>query len=57
MVGETFSAADVYLTMLAGWHPEPDAALATNPRIRRLSELVVARPAIARVWAEHDDAP
>jgi len=57
LLGETFSAADVYLTMLAGWHPEPDAALATNPRIRRLSELVVARPAIARVWAEHDDAP
>ena len=56
LVGDTFSAADVYLSMLAAWHPDPPGALATNPRIRRLCERVVARPAIARVWAEHDDA-
>jgi glutathione S-transferase/GST-like protein len=55
LLGESFSAADVYLSMLAGWHPEPEAALAANPRVRRLTELVLARPAIARVWAEHDD--
>jgi glutathione S-transferase/GST-like protein len=57
LLGENFSAADVYLSMLAGWHPEPPAAFATNPRIRKLTELVLARPAIARVWAEHDEAP
>jgi glutathione S-transferase len=56
LLGETFSAADVYLAMLVDWHPESEAAQARSPRIRRLCEQVVARPAVARVWAEHDDA-
>jgi len=47
----------VYLSMLAGWNPEPTAAFATNLRIGKLSELVLTRPAIARVWAEHDETP
>ncbi|MBW2271569.1 MAG: glutathione S-transferase family protein [Deltaproteobacteria bacterium] len=55
LLGETFSAVDVYLTMLVGWHPEMPESLAANPRIRKLCELVEARPAIARVWAEHDE--
>jgi len=51
LLGETFSAADVYLWMLAKWHPEPSQLFVDNPRIERLSELVEARPAVAKVWA------
>ena len=55
LLGETFSAADIYLWMLAAWHPEPTKLHATNPRVKQLVELVQARPAIARVWDEHKD--
>ena len=53
LLGETYSAADVYLWMLAKWHPEPEQLLADNPRIARLVGLVEARPAVAKVWAEN----
>jgi glutathione S-transferase len=53
LLGETFSAVDVYLWMLAKWHPEPTPFLADNPRIAKLSELVEARPSVAKVWAEN----
>jgi hypothetical protein len=39
--------------MLAAWHPDPPKLFASNPRVKRLVELVQARPAIARVWDEH----
>jgi glutathione S-transferase/GST-like protein len=55
LLGETFSAADIYLWMLAAWHPEPAKMLASNPRVKQLVELVQARPAIARVWDEHKE--
>ena len=45
----------IYLWMLAAWHPEPARMLATNPRVKQLTELVQARPAIARVWEEHKE--
>jgi glutathione S-transferase len=53
LLGETFSAADVYLWMLAKWHPDMSQLFADNPRIQKLSELVEARPAVAKVWAEN----
>ncbi len=55
LLGETFSAADIYLWMLAAWHPEPAKMLAENPRVKQLVELVQARPAIAPVWDEHKE--
>ncbi len=55
LLGETFSAADIYLWMLAAWHPEPAKMLASNSRVKQLVELVQARPAIARVWEEHKE--
>ena len=55
LLGETFSAADIYLWMLTCWHPEPGKMLAENSRINRLVELVQARPAIARIWDEHKE--
>jgi glutathione S-transferase len=54
LLGETFSAVDIFLWMLIGWHLDPPRLLETAPRLRRLSELVHARPAIARIWPEHE---
>lgn len=53
LLGESFSAVDIYLWMLAAWHPDPKRMSEKNPRVERLVGLVQARPAIARVWAEH----
>ncbi len=55
LLGETFSAADIYLWMLAAWHPEPAKMLAINSRVKQLVELVQSRPATARVWEEHKE--
>jgi glutathione S-transferase len=54
LLGETFSAVDIYLWMLTAWHPGPQQMFAKNPRVKQLAELVQGRPAIARVWAEHE---
>jgi len=53
LLGEGFSAVDVYLWMLASWHPDTAQLFADNPRIAKLAKLVEARPAVARVWAEN----
>ncbi len=54
LLGQIFSAADIYLWMLAGWHPDREKLVEMNPRIKKLTDLVQARPAVARVWAEHN---
>ncbi len=54
LLGESFSAVDIYLWMLAAWHPNPQQMLERNPRVERLVKLVQARPAIARIWPEHE---
>jgi glutathione S-transferase/GST-like protein len=54
LLGESFSAVDIYLWMLAAWHPDPQRMLERNPRVKQLVELVQARPAIARIWPEHE---
>ncbi len=53
LLGETYSAADVYLWMLAKWHPDEKQLFADNSRIARLVDLVEVRPAVAKVWAEN----
>ncbi len=53
LLGETFSAADVYLWMLAKWHPDEKQLFADSPRVAKLVELVESRPAVAKVWAEN----
>lgn len=53
LLGETLSAADIYLWMLTQWHPDPGQMAEQNPRVGRLVELVQARPAVARVWEQH----
>ena len=52
LLGAGVSAADIYLFMLAGWHPEGEAAVRVRfPRIAALCAVVAARPAVARVMA------
>ena len=53
LLGETFSAADIYLFMFEQWHPDIPQLFEANDRIRLHAELVEARPVVARVWAEH----
>jgi glutathione S-transferase/GST-like protein len=53
LLGESFSAVDVYLWMFVKWHPDAAKLFADNPRIARLVELVEARPSVAKVWAEN----
>ena len=55
LLGESFSAVDVYLWMFVKWHPDTAKLFADNPRIARLVELVEARPSVAKVWAENRD--
>lgn len=52
-VGDAYSAADIYLFMLIGWHPDPPAVLARHRGLARVRENVLARPVIARLAAAH----
>jgi len=54
LLGERFSAADLYLWMLVGWHPERERMLSENAGVAQLVQRVEQRPAVARVRAEHD---
>jgi glutathione S-transferase len=56
LLGETFSAVDIFLWMLIQWHPVPASLFEKAPRIERVAGLVQARPAIARTWREHEEA-
>ena len=53
VLGETYSAVDVYLLMLAEWHYAPAQLYAGSPRIARVRDLLRARPAVQRIWAQH----
>ncbi|MEX2629100.1 MAG: glutathione S-transferase family protein [Tistlia sp.] len=53
LLGERFSAADIYLAMLGGWHHDLPAFLEASPRAARLMQAVAARPAIAPLWREY----
>jgi glutathione S-transferase/GST-like protein len=55
LLGETFSAVDVMLWMLIQWHPDPTRLFEEAPRIKQVAGLVQARPAIARIWPEHEE--
>jgi glutathione S-transferase len=50
-----YSALDIYLAMLVGWHPEPGRILEQNPALHRLCDAIERRDAFARVMARHRD--
>lgn len=53
LLGERCSAADLYIAMLALWHPAPAAFRAANPNVERLRAAVWARPAAAKALTAH----
>ena len=48
VLGDTFSATDIYLIMLCRWGRMQDPKPASRPKIGKLVELVLARPAIQK---------
>jgi glutathione S-transferase/GST-like protein len=52
LLGKTLTIVDVYLAMLADWHP-PALGIAA---IRRIYDGVLADPVIAKAWARHEQA-
>jgi glutathione S-transferase len=53
MLGERFSAADLPVVMLANWRQAQPDMLDKRPHLRRLVELVSARPAVRRVLEQN----
>ena len=54
VLGNVYSIADVYLYMLASWHPGDKSELhARAPRLAAHSKRISARPAVAKVEADH----
>jgi len=56
LAGDRFSAADLPVMMLTGWKQACSDVLDKNRNIRRLVELVSARPAIQRVLKQNQEA-
>lgn len=48
-----YSALDIYLTMLAGWHPHKATLFETCPKVGALCSAVEARPLYQKVLADH----
>ncbi len=53
VLGAQFSAVDLYLFMLALWHPARFEVLERHPKLAPLIQAVRARPAVERIWAEN----
>jgi glutathione S-transferase len=53
VLGAEYSIADAYLYMLAGWYPDMAELRARVPGLGAHAELMRARPAIAKVEADH----
>jgi len=56
LAGDRFSAADLPVMMLTGWKMACSDVLDKNSNIRRLVELVSARPAIQRVLKQNQES-
>jgi GST-like protein len=53
VLGPEYSIADVYLYMLVSWYPERDQLARRLPTLAAHWDLVRARPAVAKVEADH----
>jgi GST-like protein len=54
VLGADYSIADVYLYMLASWYPgEKRELYARAPKLEAHAKLLAARPAVAKVEADH----
>jgi glutathione S-transferase len=54
ILGETFSAADIYAAMLSTWVPDVHANFARHANIKRLYERVAHRPKIKPVFERNE---
>lgn len=53
LLGQRFSACDLYLFNLALWHPARQALLKQRPRLGRLMRAVRQRPSVQAIWEQH----
>ena len=53
VLGAHCSAVDIYLFMLALWHPARFGVLESHPKLAPLLRAVRRRPAVERVWADN----
>ncbi|MDE2445193.1 MAG: glutathione S-transferase family protein [Alphaproteobacteria bacterium] len=51
ILGEIFSAVDIYAAMLVSWAPDIEAIFARHPNMRAYYARVTTRPSVAIVWA------
>ena len=56
LLGDRFSAADIFCTMLSTWQDCCPDTYRRFPSLKRLADLVMARPAVARVAAANQAA-
>ena len=56
LLGERYSAADIFCAMLSTWQDCCPDTYRRFPGIKRLAELVMARPAVARIAAANQAA-
>lgn len=54
IVGDTFSAADIYAAMLMTWNEDVPAFFRAHPALKAHHDRVAARPPVARAWKRHD---
>lgn len=54
LAGKTFTAADIFLHMLSRWSRNCARTTATFPHVRRLVDLVKARPAVMRMMQQEN---
>ncbi len=54
LVGEQFSAADLYLVMLSRWARPMTNPPRSRPHVAKLLDAVTARPAVQRAYAQED---
>ena len=56
LLGDRYSAADIFCTMLSTWQDCCPETYRRFPGLKRLADLVMARPAIARIAAANQAA-
>jgi glutathione S-transferase len=54
LLGDRFSACDIYLQMMTTWHEKPKELFAKFPKLRQVAEAVLAREATRRAFERHN---
>ena len=54
ILGQSMTAVDIYAAMLISWAPDVAQLFARHRNIKRLYDLVAARPLIAKIWTRNE---